>query len=186
MAKYDDMSFGKAFAAARKEMGAGKTFTWKGKTYTTNTKEEVKPAGSNRPKPRPKNPLTVEPVTTTRLGPTGGRGDGGAERIRRAADAAITRAEKPVPRASTGGPARQPRKPAAKTETPADRMERARQEAAERRANTRRQAGIGATPAKPAKPAAKPAGRNVLQNIGEFLRGGGYAGYKARQNKKDK
>lgn len=145
-----------------------------------------RPAGSNRPKPRPKSPLTVEPVTTTRLGPMGGRGDGGAERIRRAADAAIARAEKSAPRASTGGPARHPRKPAAKTETPADRTERARQEAAERRANTRRQAGIGATPAKPAKPAAKPAGRNVLQNIGEFLRGGGYAGYRARQNKKDK
>ena len=41
MAKYDDMSFGKAFAAARKELGKGKTFTWKGKSYTTNLKEEA-------------------------------------------------------------------------------------------------------------------------------------------------
>lgn len=40
MASYDNMSFGKAFAAARKAMGAGKTFTWKGKSYTTNLKEE--------------------------------------------------------------------------------------------------------------------------------------------------
>jgi hypothetical protein len=41
MAKYDEMSFGKAFAAARKELGKGKTFTWKGKSYTTNLKEEA-------------------------------------------------------------------------------------------------------------------------------------------------
>jgi len=43
MAKYDDMSFSKAFAAARKEMGKGKTFTWKGKSYSTNLKEEEAP-----------------------------------------------------------------------------------------------------------------------------------------------
>jgi hypothetical protein len=35
---YDDMSFGKAFAAARKDMlgGGDKTFTWKGKSYGTD------------------------------------------------------------------------------------------------------------------------------------------------------
>lgn len=47
MAKYDEMSFGKAFAAARKEKGAGSTFTYKGKSYTTNYKEEQ---GSAKPK----------------------------------------------------------------------------------------------------------------------------------------
>ena len=62
--KYDDMSFGKAFAAARKAKGSGKTFTWKGKSYTTDYKEEVgskksvvkpkdKPDYSLRPKLRP-------------------------------------------------------------------------------------------------------------------------------------
>jgi hypothetical protein len=55
MAKYDDMSFKKAFAAARKEKGAGKTFTWKGKRYTTNYKEEESkaPKKSKRPPKRP-------------------------------------------------------------------------------------------------------------------------------------
>jgi hypothetical protein len=58
MAKYDDMSFSKAFAAARKEMGKGKTFTWKGKSYSTDYKEESKerkttPAKSPAPRPRP-------------------------------------------------------------------------------------------------------------------------------------
>jgi hypothetical protein len=33
-------SFGKAFAAARRELGAGKTFTWKGKEYSTNYANE--------------------------------------------------------------------------------------------------------------------------------------------------
>ena len=41
MAKYDDMSFGKAFAAARKDKGKGKTFTWKGKSYTTNRADDT-------------------------------------------------------------------------------------------------------------------------------------------------
>ena len=45
----DDMSFSKAFAAARKEMGAGKTFSWKGKSYSTNYKEE---SGTSTPKPK--------------------------------------------------------------------------------------------------------------------------------------
>jgi hypothetical protein len=54
--KYDEMSFKQAFVAARKAKGAGKTFTWKGKSYTTNTKEDKKsgaPKKSLRPKPRP-------------------------------------------------------------------------------------------------------------------------------------
>lgn len=45
MANYDDMSFSKAFAAARKQMGAGKTFTYKGKSYSTNRADD-KPAAS--------------------------------------------------------------------------------------------------------------------------------------------
>ena len=42
----DDMSFGKAFAMKRDELGAGKTFTWRGKKYTTETKAE-KPKASD-------------------------------------------------------------------------------------------------------------------------------------------
>ena len=83
--KYDDMSFKKAFVAARKAQGAGKVFTWKGKRYTTNTKEdEAKkkttksksgaPKKSLRPKKRPGSgeppvakpgSLAIEKVTTT-------------------------------------------------------------------------------------------------------------------------
>jgi hypothetical protein len=61
MANYDEMSFGKAFAAARKEMGAGKTFTYKGKSYSTNraddkpaaAKPSLAPSTSKNPKARP-------------------------------------------------------------------------------------------------------------------------------------
>ena len=52
--KYDDMSFKKAFAAARKAQGAGKVFTWKGKRYTTNLKEEENKKVT-KPKPKPKS-----------------------------------------------------------------------------------------------------------------------------------
>jgi hypothetical protein len=47
MAKYDDMTFGKAFAAARKEKGKGKTFTWKGNRYTTDRADDKKSSGSS-------------------------------------------------------------------------------------------------------------------------------------------
>jgi hypothetical protein len=53
--KYDDMSFKKAFNAARKAQGAGKVFTWKGKRYTTNTKEDEAKKKVTKPKPRPKS-----------------------------------------------------------------------------------------------------------------------------------
>ena len=90
MAKYDDMSFGKAFAAARKEKGAGKTFTWKGNSYTTDRADDKKKKSSSssstdsvvdrarkaidraegekpykmRPVARPKQDMSKEPTAT--------------------------------------------------------------------------------------------------------------------------
>jgi hypothetical protein len=49
--------FGKAFAAARKEKGAGKTFMYNGKSYSTNLKEEEK----------------AQPKATTKKPPTSGK-----------------------------------------------------------------------------------------------------------------
>lgn len=48
-------TFKEAFAAARKEKGAGKTFTWNGKSYTTDRADDKKPAptASNKPKAKP-------------------------------------------------------------------------------------------------------------------------------------
>ena len=106
--KYDDMTFKKAFVAARKAKGPGKVFTWKGKRYTTNTKEdEAKknkkvtkpkirpksgaPKKSLKPKKRPGSgepsvakpgSLAIEKVTVTKLpakGPVVGRSLGERE-----------------------------------------------------------------------------------------------------------
>ena len=98
--KYDSMTFKKAFNAARKEKGAGKVFTWKGKRYTTNLKEEEKkitrrksgaPKKSLKPKKRPGSgeprvakpgSLAIEKVTVTKLpakGPVVGRSLGERE-----------------------------------------------------------------------------------------------------------
>jgi len=46
-------SFAEAFKKARKEMGAGKTFTWNGKKYTTDYKEEAGKA-MTKPKANPR------------------------------------------------------------------------------------------------------------------------------------
>jgi hypothetical protein len=43
-------SFREAFAKARKEKGAGKTFTWDGRSYSTNTADDVKKAKTSKPK----------------------------------------------------------------------------------------------------------------------------------------
>ena len=77
--KYDSMTFKKAFNAARKEKGAGKVFTWKGKRYTTNLKEEEKKITrrksgavkkSLKPKKRPgSGGVAVEKITVTKLPP---------------------------------------------------------------------------------------------------------------------
>ena len=103
--KYDELSFGKAFNAARKEKGKGKTFTWKGKSYTTNFKEEEKkpkvkpkardtskkvggtkaaPRTSLRPKTRPGPPAGGKIEAKSLL--AGGRGDGAAEVRKRRTD----------------------------------------------------------------------------------------------------
>ena len=107
--KYDELSFGKAFNAARKEKGKGKTFTWKGKSYTTNYKEEIKkPKVKAKVKPKPRS--SSEKVGGTKAAPktslrpklrpgpppngkietkslaSGGRGDGAAEVRKRRTD----------------------------------------------------------------------------------------------------
>lgn len=112
--KYDELSFGKAFNAARKEKGKGKAFTWKGKSYSTNYKEEEKPKvtrpkardtsekvdgtkaavrKSLRPKLRPGPPAGDKIEVKSLL--SGGRGDGAAEvRTRRTDIESPTRLQK--------------------------------------------------------------------------------------------
>ena len=51
-------TFKETFAAKRKELGAGKTFTWNGKSYTTDMASDKKsaPTASDKPKARPAAP----------------------------------------------------------------------------------------------------------------------------------
>ena len=101
--KYDELSFGKAFNAARKAKGKGETFPWRGKSYSTNYKEEEEPkvtrpkgrtaavGGSDtapkkslRPKTRPGPPAGGKIESKSLL--AGGRGDGAAEVRKRRTD----------------------------------------------------------------------------------------------------
>lgn len=62
----DDMSFNEAFALKRKELGEGKTFSWRGNKYTTSTKRpkteaELPKAAPPTPRAKPAS----KPVTKT-------------------------------------------------------------------------------------------------------------------------
>ena len=64
--------FGKAFAAARKEKGAGKTFTFEGKSYSTDMASDKSsaPTSSSRPTARPAKkapPMKGRPDTAPRV-----------------------------------------------------------------------------------------------------------------------
>lgn len=62
-------SFSKAFAAARKEKGPGKTFEWNGKKYTTDLASETakKPTAKTAPprRPAPKAAIPAKDRVTT-------------------------------------------------------------------------------------------------------------------------
>ena len=60
----DDMSFSEAFRLKRKELGEGKTFTWRGEKYTTSTKKPATEAELPKPKPavKPAAKPTAKPA----------------------------------------------------------------------------------------------------------------------------
>ena len=69
-----EQTFGQAFKEARKTLGAGKTFTYKGKKYTTNTAEDLKKGREVRgnaagpKKPNPNRKPTQVPFKKLRFG----------------------------------------------------------------------------------------------------------------------
>jgi hypothetical protein len=64
--KYDEMTFGKAFNAARKAKGSGKTFSWKGKSYTTNLKEEKAKTPAKKTAPKTTARPKLAPTSSAR------------------------------------------------------------------------------------------------------------------------
>jgi hypothetical protein len=67
-------TFSKAFAAARKAKGPGKTFTWQGKSYSTNTKEDA----AKETKAPPAAPRSPRPKANPTNAPGGARPEGPA------------------------------------------------------------------------------------------------------------
>ena len=64
----DDMSFNEAFALKRKELGEGKTFSWRGNKYTTSTKKpkteaELPKAAPPTPRAKAETKATAKAVT---------------------------------------------------------------------------------------------------------------------------
>ena len=185
---YDDMSFSKAFAAARKEMGAGKTFSWKGKKYTTDLKEEVKGAKSPvKPKARPeglKAKTTSAPTTSIRpkrkpvdSGSMEGAKDRKVQTTAelRAAKAKGGRGEGAV-RPTVGAAGSMPA-----TKVPMDKMARARMDAEARRKKTQ-EAGRPKTGEK--KVVAVPSKDNdIIGTLGLLFSGAG-GGISGREKKR--
>lgn len=188
MAKYDDMSFGKAFAAARSDLGSGKTFTYKGKSYSTNTADGKKAApkassggmtSSPRPQPRPEAKSTSGGMTSSP------RPQPKPMRV-----AAGTPTSTSSPRSAAGTPTSgyEPRKAAG---TPTSGYNPKPKVGQPLNPNLRTQAGRAAAATQGAaaradtKPAAKPApaprARGIFEKIGDFFEGGGYSGMKARE-----
>ena len=64
-----DVSFGNAFQRARKEQGAGGTFSWKGKEYSTNVRGESgsKPSKPSKPSPQRSSPQRPSSQPTGRV-----------------------------------------------------------------------------------------------------------------------
>lgn len=70
----DGMSFSEAFAAKRKELGEGKTFTWRGNKYTTSTKKpktesELPKTAPSTPRTKPAAPKETAKAVTKPLSP---------------------------------------------------------------------------------------------------------------------
>ena len=66
-------SFREAFAKARKEKGAGKTFMWDGRSYSTNTADDVKKAKAAKKTVAPKKPAPkkLKPASKKDVKPKG-------------------------------------------------------------------------------------------------------------------
>lgn len=162
-------TFKEAFAAARKEKGAGKTFTYKGETFSTNYAEEEKkkPVGT-KPKAKPAglNPQSgaAQSGTAGKVKPTT------SSAAKRPAKAAEVSGQKAAPSMSGAS-----RSTAGKVAPKMSMMEKARADARAAREKSQ-SAGRGKTTA-PAKTiptaAVKP-----LTKLMQILSQGGFSKYK--------
>jgi len=150
------VSFGKAFAAARKAKGPGKTFMWQGKSYSTNTASDSGKGSAPTSSPRPPS-----------------AGAKGAARGRQGAAAGAAGAARGAAGAAAGAAAAarvRERMPQVEASTEGRRMERVGIEPpaktarmrgpAQRAALLERRRKLAARAAEADKPPAKRSGRN--------------------------
>ncbi len=105
-------SFKEAFTAARKDKGAGGTFTWNGKKYTTDRADDKKATpGSKAP---PRRPTTKGPSVMSEA-PTMGKSDTASQRLKTSSSSssAPSTSPRPKPRTSVTSNIKAPPGPAA-------------------------------------------------------------------------
>jgi len=164
-------TFKEAFAAARKEKGAGKTFTWNGKSYTTDRADDKKPAptASNKPKAKPAG-----------LNPQSGAAQSGvAGKVKPKASPA---AKRPAKAAEVSGQKAAPslsgasRSVAGKVAPKMSQTEKAMADAKAAKAAKDAKAKSKKLAA-PAATTAKPKTLTPFQKLGNIVAGGGFSNY---------
>jgi hypothetical protein len=175
-------SFKEAFAKARKELGAGKTFTWSGKSYTTDYAEEAGKKAAPKPKARPEGlkaktdggarPTVGEAGSMPTAKAKGGRGEGATEMARRSKDRMASASA--AAGAGTSASAR----------VPMDRMAKAKMDAEERRKKSQ---DANKPKSEKKKVVAVPSKRkNPFEVLGDIVRGGGFSMRDQRRKEAEK
>lgn len=163
-------TFKEAFAAARKEKGAGKTFTWKDKngkvdTYSTDYAEEKKSAKGTKPKAKPAG---LNPQSGAAQSGTAGKASPAAKRPAKAAEISGQKAAPSLSGAS--------RSTAGKVKPKMSQTEKAMADAKAAKAAKDAKAK-SKKPAAPAAAAAKPKALTPFQKLGNIVAGGGFSNY---------
>ena len=161
-------TFKEAFAAARKEKGAGKTFTWNGKSYSTDMATDKKSDTGTKPKAKPAglNPLSgASRSTAGKVKPTT------SPTAKRPAKPAEVSGQKAAPSLSGAS-----RSTAGKVAPKMSQTEKAMADAKAAKAAKDAKAK-SKKPAAPAATAAKPKALTPFQKLGNIVAGGGFSNY---------
>lgn len=156
-------TFKEAFAAARKEKGAGKTFMWQGKSYSTDRADDKKQAAlatGTKPKAKPAG-----------LNSASGAAPKVSSAAKRPAKAAEISGQKAAPSLSGAS-----RSVAGKVAPKMSMMEKAKADAKAAREKSRavNKPKVTAT----TKTTTKPTANKPFQKLRDILSGGGFSKYK--------
>lgn len=179
-------TFKEAFAAARKEKGAGKTFTWNGKSYTTDYATEKKPsaqAPKTSPRPQAKPAAPKPKARPASLNPQSGAAQSGVKgKVKPKASPAAAPMTKPKARPAKATEYSMVRPEGKASGMPAAKMTKEQQRLAD--AKARRDKMRPAPKAAPkATPKAAPESKSfeekhpILSKLGDIMRGGGFSNY---------